>query len=159
MTISLPPSKNKRQQSVVLATGTNSQVGSGSGSTRNRTVAMGLTPRKTRTVGNGLVLRRKPRHSKLTIFARMKYFSYDRIVIWPVRILCSFSRSFTSRCQICDRANICWVAVEHPRISLKIWCYFTAISRIFVGSQIWKREVKERIKLHNLHTDHITIRL
>jgi len=143
---------------VVLATGPNSRVGSGSGSTRNQIVAMGLTTRKTQTVGNGPVLPPKTRHFKFPILAPIKYLSYDRIVIWSVRTLCSFSRSFTSRCQICDWTNIRWVAVENPRISLIISCYFTAILRILVGSQIWKREVKERIILHNLHTDHITIR-
>ena len=33
-----------------------------------------------------------------------------------------------------------------------------ATQRILVGSQIWKREVKERLKLHNLLTDHVVIR-
>jgi hypothetical protein len=37
---------------VVLAMGPNSRVGSGFGSTRNRTIAMGLTTRNTGTIGN-----------------------------------------------------------------------------------------------------------
>jgi hypothetical protein len=45
---------------VVLATGPDSRVGSGFGSTRHRTVATGLTTRKTWTVGNGAVLPQKP---------------------------------------------------------------------------------------------------
>jgi len=63
---------------VVLATGPNSRVGSGFGSTRNRTVATGLTTRKTWTVGNGAVLPPKTRHFKSTMFAPMKYLSSDR---------------------------------------------------------------------------------
>jgi len=43
-----------------LATSPNSRVGSGSGSTRNRTAATGLTSRKTRPTGNGPVWPQKP---------------------------------------------------------------------------------------------------
>jgi len=71
--------------------------------------------------------------------------------------VCSFSRSFTSRCQICDRTNIGWVAIENPRILLQIWCYFTAIQRILMRSQIWKREVEEHVTLQNLRFHHVTI--
>jgi len=46
--------------SLVLATGPNSRAGSGYGSTRNRTVATGLTTRKTRPIGNGPVFPQKP---------------------------------------------------------------------------------------------------
>jgi hypothetical protein len=35
---------------------------------------------------------------------------------------------------------------------------FTAIQWILVQSQIWQREVKERLKLHNLYNDHLVIR-
>ena len=68
------------QHLVVLATGPNSRVGSGFGSTRNRTVATGLTTRKTRTVGNGAVLPPTTRHLKSTIFAPLKYLSSDHIM-------------------------------------------------------------------------------
>ena len=68
-------------------------------------------------------------------------------------------RSFTSQFQIGDRTNIGQVAIENTRFSLETWPHFTVILRILVGSQIWKREVKERTKLHNLHIDHVTIRL
>jgi hypothetical protein len=34
-----------------------------------------------------------------------------------------------------------------------------ATQRILVGSQIWDREVKQGLKLHNLRTNHVTIRL
>ena len=142
----------------MLATGPISRVGAGYGSTPNRTVAMGLTTRKTRTIGNGPVLPPKTRHFKFTILAPIKYLSSDRIMTWSVCTLCSFSRSFTSRCQICDRTDICWVAIENPPISRKISSYSTAIQRILVRSQIWQREVKERLDLHNLRTDHVMIR-
>ena len=42
----------------------------------------------------------------------IKYLSSDRIVTWSVRKLCGFSPSFTSRCQICDSANIRRIAVK-----------------------------------------------
>jgi len=112
---------------------------------------------KTRTVGDGAVLPPKTWHLKLTILAPIKYLSSDRITTWSVRTLCSCSRSFSSRFQICDPTTICWVAIEIPLISLKIGHYFTTTQRISVGSQIWKWEVKERLKLHNLHTDHVVI--
>jgi hypothetical protein len=63
----------------MLATGPNSRVGSGFVSTQIRTVAMGLTTRKTRTVGNGAVFPVKTQHFKSTIFAPIKYLSSDRI--------------------------------------------------------------------------------
>jgi len=141
----------------VLATGPKSRVGSGSGSTRNRTVATGRTTPKTQTVGNGPVSPPKTRHFKSTILARINYLSSDRIVKWSVRRLCSVSGSFTSRIQICDRTNIRWVAIENPRTSLTIRLYFTATQQISVRSQIWQREVKERLKLHNLRIDHVMI--
>jgi len=142
----------------LLATGPNCRVGSGSDSTWNRTVATGLTTRKTRTFGNGLVLPPKTRHFKITILTPIKYLSSDCTMTWSVCTLCSFSRSFTSRCQIWDRTNIRWVTIENPRISHNILCYFTAIQWILVRSQIWKREVKERLKLHNLCIHHVMIR-
>jgi len=134
-----------------------SRVGSGYGSARNGTVATGLTTRKTQTIGNGPVLPSKTRHFKFTILAPIKYLSSDRIMPWSVCTLCSFSRSFTSRCQVCDQPNIRWVAIENPPISRKIPRYFTAIQRILVRSQIWQREVKERLEMLNLRTDHVMI--
>jgi len=65
---------------LVLATGPNSRVGSGSGSTRNRTVATGLTTPKTRPIGNGPVLPPKSRHFNITTLPPIKYLSSDRIV-------------------------------------------------------------------------------
>jgi len=141
----------------VLATGPNSWVGSGSGSTRNQTVATGLTTRKTRTIRNGPVLPPKSRHFKFTSLAPIKYLSSDRIMTWSVLTLCSFSGSFTSHSQVCDRTNIHWMVIENPLISAKMWCYFTANPQILVQLQIWKREVEERIILHNLHINHVMI--
>jgi len=143
---------------LMWAPGLISRVGSGYNSTRNRTVATGLTTRTTRTIGNGPVLPPKTRHFKFTILPPIKYLSSDCIMTWSVRTLCSFNRSFTSRCHICDRTNIHWVAIENPPISRKITRYFTAIQRILVRSQIWLWEVKERLEMHNVRTDHVMIR-
>jgi len=44
--------------------------------------------------------------------APIKYLSSDRIMTWSVRKLCSISRSFISRFQICDPIDIRWVAVK-----------------------------------------------
>jgi len=140
---------------LVLAIGPNSQVGSGSSSTRNRTAAMVLTIPKTRTVGNRPVLPSKTRQFKFTILAPIKYLSSDCMMTSSVHRLCSFSRSFTSRSQICDRRNICSVAIENLRILLNKWCYFTPSQRILVRLQIWDREVKAAQMLHILRIHHV----
>jgi len=67
-------------------------------------------------------------------------------------------RSVTNLQQICDPINIRWVAIENLRISVEISRYFTATLQILIRSQIWTQEVQERIKLHNLCIDHLTIR-
>ena len=105
----------------------------------------------------GPVSTSKPGLCKPRYFTPIKYLSSDRIMTWCIHRLCSFSCSFTSRFQICDPTNIHWVAVENPRILLKIYAYFTATHQISVGSQIWKPEVKVRLKLHNLHIHHVMI--
>jgi len=143
---------------LVLAIVPNRQVGSGSGSDPEPNCCNGSYHTKTRTVGIGPVLPPKTQHCKSTIFAPIKYLSSDRIVIWSVGKFCSFSPSFTSRSQICSRTIIHRVAIENPRILPEKWRYFTGIRWILVQSQIWQREVKERLKLHNLHTDLIVIR-
>jgi hypothetical protein len=71
--------------------------------------------------------------------------------------LSSFSRSFTSCLEIGDTTNIRWVTIEYPRILLDIACYCTATHRNSVGSWIWKWEVQQRLKPHNLCIDHVTI--
>ena len=140
-----------------LATGPVSQVGSGYASSQNSTEATGLTTRKTWTIGKGPVLPPKTGHFKFTILPTIKHFSSDRIMTWSVCTLCSFSRSFTSCCQICDQTNICWVAIDNPPISRKISHYFTAIQQILVWSQIWLRAVNKRLDLHTLNADYVMI--
>jgi len=144
-------------QCVVLATGPNLRVSCGSSSTRNRTVATGLTTRKTRTIWNGPVSPPQTRHSKFTILAPIKYCSSDHTATWSIHRLCSFSRSCTSGIQIFNQTNIHWVAMENPRISLNICLNFTATQWISIVSPIWMLEMKELVKLHNLHIHHVTI--
>ena len=146
------------QLNLVSTTGPNSRVGSGSGSTRNQTVSMTHTTRKTRPIGNGPVLPPNTQHFNNTTLPSINYLSSDRIMTWSVRRLCSSSRSFTSRSQRCEPTNIRWVAIQNLLISRTICCVSTATHRISVGSQNGKWEVKERPELHNLHTDHVTIR-
>jgi len=142
----------------VLETGPNSPDGSGSGSTQNRTVATGLTTPKTRPTGNGPVFSPKTRYFNITTLPPIKYLSSDRIMTSSVHRLCSSTRSFSCRSQICHPTNIRWVAIEYPLISLKMGPFFTATKWISVGSQMGKREVKERLELHNLRNNHVTIR-
>jgi len=143
---------------LVLAMVPNRRVGSGSGSDPEPNSCNGSYHTKTRTVAIGPVLPPKTRHYKSKICALIQYLSSDCIMTWSVGRLSSFSPSFTSRSQICGRTNIHRVTIENLGISPEIWRYFTAIQWILVQSQIWQREVKEGLKLHNLRTDHIVIR-
>jgi len=120
-------------------------------------MVLGLTRPKSRPIGNGPVLPPKTRHFNITTFPPIKYLGSDCIMTWSVRRLCRSSRSFTSRSQICDPTNIRWVAIKNLLISHEIWAFFTPTQRISVGSQIGKRQVKERPEMHNLRTDHVTI--
>jgi len=142
----------------VLATVPNSWVSSGSGSNSEPNYCNGSYHPKTWTVALGPVLPPKNWHFNITSLAPIQYVSSNSIMTRSIRKLCSFMRSLTYRFQICDPTNIGSVVIESPRISLEIWRYFTAILRLLVGSQIWKWEVKERTKLHNLRIDHLTIR-
>jgi len=142
---------------VVLAMSPNSWVGSSSGSTRNQTLATGLSTWKTGHIGNRPVLPPKTRHFTITTLPTIKYLSSDRIVTWSVLWLCNSSRTSTSRYQICDPTNIRWGSIENLLTSFNIWPFFTTTQRISVGSQIRKRDVKERSELHNVPTDHVTI--
>ena len=54
-----------------LATGPHSLVGYGSGFTRNRPLATGLTSPKSRTIGNAPVLSTRTRHFKFTILLQL----------------------------------------------------------------------------------------
>jgi len=138
--------------------GQNCRVGSGSGSTRTRTVATGLTTRNTRTIGNGTVLPPNTRHFKIPILAPIKYWSFDRITTWSVRRLCSFTPAFASRLQFCDPKSIHWIVNENPPITFWIRDYFTTTQRISVGLQMWMQEVKEGLKLNNSRIDRVMIR-
>ena len=93
-----------------------------------------------------------------TTLAPIKYLSSDRIMTWSIHKLCSISRSFTSRFQICDPNDIRWVAVKYRLNLSEIGGFSIATQRILVGSQISKREVNERPKLHNLRIVHVVIR-
>jgi len=121
-------------------------------------VATVLPHEKPGPLAFGPVSTSKPGLCKPRCLTPIKYVSSDRIVTWSVRRLCSSGRSVTYRFQICDPTNIRWVAIENPLISRKMCLYFTATQRISVGSQIWKWEMKQRLVLHILHTDHVMIR-
>ena len=142
---------------LVLATVPNSRVGSGSGSDPEPNRCNGSYHTKTRTVAIGPDLPPKTRHFNITTLPPIKYLSSDRIVTSSVCRLCSSSRPFTCRFQIWDSTDIPCVAIENPLISCKMGLYFTATQWISVGSQIWKREVKDQLELHNLRTDHLMI--
>jgi len=129
---------------LVLATGPNSQVGSGCGSNPEPNCCNGFP--------------HKPAPQESTFLAPIEYLSSDRITAWSIRRLCSFSRSFTSRIQICDPTSIRWIAVKYALMSFEFSRCVTTIQRISVGLQIWMQEVKERLKLDNLDFDHVMIR-
>jgi hypothetical protein len=80
----------------------------------------GSIPRKTKTVGNRPVLPPPTWHFQFTILSPIECLSSDRMVTWSICGWCTFCRSFDSRCQIWDRINICWVAIDTPRISHNI---------------------------------------
>jgi len=142
---------------IVLATVPIRRVGSGFSSDAEPNHCNRSYHTKTRTVAIGPVLSPKTRHYMTTIFSPTKYLSSDCIVTWSVGRLCSFSPSFTSRSQMYSRTNIRWLAIDNPGISPDLWRSFTAIQCVLVQSQIWHRMVKELLKLHYLHTDHIMI--
>jgi len=155
--LSAAPTTTAALCSLLLATVPNRRVGSGSGSGLEPNRCNGSYHTKTRTVAIGPVLQPKTRQNKSTIFAPIKYLSSDRIVTWSVGKSCKFSPAFTARYHIRSRTNFRPVVIKNPWILPEKWGYFTAIRWILVQSQIWQREVKERLKLHNLHTDHIVI--
>ena len=141
----------------VLATGAKYWVGSHCGSTPNRTVALSLTIWKTKPIANWPVLPPNTRHFNITTAPPIQFLSSVRIITWSICRLCSSSRSFTSGYRICDQTNIRWVAIEYWQISHESCSSFTPSQRISVGSQIWKRELKEQQELHTLDTDHVMI--
>ena len=100
----------------------------------------------------------KPGLCKPRYLAPIKCLSSDRIMSRSVHRLCRLGRSFNSRFRIGDPTNIGWVANENLLISCIMSLYFTATQWISVKLQMWKREVKDRLVLHNLRTDHVMIR-
>jgi hypothetical protein len=68
------------REKIVLAPDPNSRVGSGSGTTGNRTVTTVLTTRKTGATGNGPVLPPKTRHFNITTLPPIEYLNSDRIM-------------------------------------------------------------------------------
>jgi hypothetical protein len=110
------------------------------------------------TVAIGRVVPSTTQYFNSTISDQIKYLSSDCIVTWSVCRFCSLSLCCTSRCQIWGGNNNCQVAIEILRITPVMWRYITAIECILVQSLILHWDVKDRLKLHNLHTIHILIK-
>ena len=128
-------------------------------SNRTGQVLAGCYPDRTYTRGllAGLELDRGSTFTVPATMALIKYLSSDRIMTWSVRRLCIFSCSFTSHCQICDQVNFRRVAVKKmPIFSENPGCS-KGTQRIVVRFQIWQQEVKQRVEMHNLRTDHVMI--
>jgi len=105
----------------------------------------------------GPVLPCGTRRFNLTTLVPMKYLTFDRIVTWSIRRLSSSRRPSSSRIQSCHPTNIHWVVIESRQISPMISRHFTAVQQILVRSQIWKREVNEQLRLHNLRIQHVMV--
>jgi len=88
---------------------------------------------------------------------QIKFLISDRIMTWSVRRLCSVSSYFTSRIQNGDATNIHWVAVKSRQCWYKLRGVSIATQWILVASQFRNRQVKERLIIHILCTDHVTI--
>jgi len=114
------------------------------------------------TYTHGFSARLEPDHgynfTVHTSLAVIECLSSDCILTWSVCELCSSSRSFTSRFQICDPTDNHWVAAKWGQVVREISGFSIATQRILVGLQLWNREVNERLELHNLRTDHVMIR-
>jgi len=76
---------------------------------------------------------------------------------WSIRRLCSFSRSSMSRFLICNHTNSCWMACKYRYAWGQIRGFSKPTQRILVRLPIWQREVKERLKQHKLHINHVMI--
>jgi hypothetical protein len=114
---------------------------------------------KTTIIAIGPVSQPKTWHFNFETMAQIKYVNFLHIMTWSIRRLFSFRCSFTSHVCICDPTSIRGVVIKITLISLRICPYFSTTQRISVGSPISTEEVKERLSLHNLHIDHITIQL
>ena len=128
--------------------------------TRTVLVLAGCYP--DRTLNHGFLAVLEPdRGSNFQVaaaLALMKYLSSDCILIWWICRICSSTRSFTSRIQISHPTDFRGVAVKHGPISSEIRGFSIATQPILVVLHIWKWKLKERLKLHNLHIHHVTIR-
>jgi len=93
-----------------------------------------------------------------TPWAPIKYSCSDRIVTWSTCKLCSFLRCFAFRDQISDPTSIHGIPVNYRPIERQIRGLLIMTQRLLVRSQFCQREVKERLKLHNLHVDDLMIR-
>jgi len=91
-------------------------------------------------------------------FAPIENVSCDCIVTWSIRRLYRMNHCFTSRVQIGDPTNSHCVALKKRSILGETGGFLIATKRIVVGSKIWTWEVKQRLILHNLHIDEVTIR-
>jgi len=86
------------------------------------------------------------------------FLSSDCTVTWSICWLCNCSSSVTSSIRIWDATKIRWIAMKF----CQVWCRtrrFSIVTKwILVRSQIWQRDVKERLILPNLPIDHVVIR-
>jgi hypothetical protein len=99
----------------------------------------------------------KPGLGMPRFFAPIKDFSSDCIMTLSICRLFSFCRSFSTRFHICNTTNIWCVAREHQRMWSVISSFSPATEQILLPSQIWKRDVKEGLKQHNIHCHHVMI--
>ena len=90
-------------------------------------------------------------------FTPLQYLRSKPIITWWLCRSCSFSCSCTLNFHICYRTNICSIAVRWHQILSKIHGLSIATQWILVWSQIWQHEVHERLKVHNVRTDHVMV--
>jgi len=88
----------------------------------------------------------------------MRHLSSDCIATRSVHRLCSLRSSFTSSIQICNPTDIGWAAVKYTQNWSEFDGFSITTERLFVRSQVWMWDAQELLKLHNLRTDHVTIR-
>jgi len=90
-------------------------------------------------------------------FPSIKCLRSQRTMTGWISRMCSFTRSSTSHFQICHRINIHSIAVKWHQMISRIYGWLIATERILVRSQIGQREVKERLKLHNVRPNHVLV--
>jgi len=89
------------------------------------------------------------------ILANIEFSSSYRITTSYVHRFYSIGCSFTSCIPIYDLNDIRWLAVKSGHIPSEIHGFSIVTQWILVRSQIWQQVVKERLKLHNVDTDHV----